>query len=222
MLKNSNENLKKWRIEKLNQCPNFPKYLYYFSNLDNIDSIVKSGILPKNYIIKENIPSESFANLKVQKLRKNTQCQISNKEIKYIHDLVPLYLNPKTPTLFSRRNIQDDIFFCLINSKNLLSDIDVNFAFTDGNATNLSTKFYYNLSNLNNLNWDIIKGEWWNDKTDGKRIRNAEFLIYPKIKVKYIEFISCRRHGTIDRLRPYIINQSIKLNVNKDLFFDTK
>ena len=47
MLKNSNENLKKWRIEKLNQCPNFPKYLYYFSNLDNIDSIVKSGILPK-------------------------------------------------------------------------------------------------------------------------------------------------------------------------------
>ena len=121
----------------------------------------------------------------------------------------------------TRKNIQEDVFFCLINSYELLSDPEVNFAYTDGNATNRITKFYYNLDSLNKLKWDIINSDRWNDKPDGKRIRNSEFLIYPGIKLKYIEFISCLRHKTIERLSDYIKGNAIKLNVNKDLFFDT-
>ena len=68
----------------------------------------------------------------------------------------------------------------MINSSELLTDTNINFAFTDGNATNLTTKFYRNLEDLNKLNWEIIMSERWNDKPDGKRIRNSEFLIYPK------------------------------------------
>ena len=215
------DNLKKWRKKKLKNCKEFPKYLYYFSELSNIENIIKFGILPKNKIIKQNIQSKSFANLEVQKYRKTIKCIISNKENKFLHDLVPLYLNPKTPTLYSRKNIQEDVFFCLINSYELLSDPEVNFAYTDGNATNRITKFYYNLDSLNKLKWDIINSDRWNDKPDGKRIRNSEFLIYPEIKLKYIEFISCQRHKTIERLSDYIKGNAIKLNVNKDLFFDT-
>ena len=220
MNNNTDNLLKKWRSEKIQKCKRFPEYLYYFSSLSNIKNIIKFGILSKNQILKKNIQSESFANLVVQKYRKNIKCEISNKEIKYLHDLVPLYLNPKTPTLYSRKYIQEDVFFCMINSSELLTDTNINFAFTDGNATNLTTKFYRNLEDLNKLNWEIIMSERWNDKPDGKRIRNSEFLIYPKIELKYIKFISCQRYKTIDKLEPYIKGKNIKLNVNKSLFFD--
>ena len=36
----------------------------------------------------------------------------------------------------------------------------------------------------NKLNLEIVMSERWNDKPDGKRIRNYEFLIYPKIELK--------------------------------------
>ena len=42
----------------------------------------------------------------------------------------------------------------------------------------------------------------WNDKQDGKRIRNSEFLIFPKIETKYIETISCYDAPALLRIGP--------------------
>ena len=88
---------------------------------------------------------------------------------------------------------------CLIDSKQLISDTGIEFAFTDGNAANRTTKFYRNLIDLNCLNWEIINSFSWNDKTDGKRIRNSEFLIFPKIDIKFIKMISCFDLDGVDR-----------------------
>ena len=213
------DNLKNWRKDKIKACKKFPRHLYYFSSMSNIDNIKKFGILPKNQIVRKNIHSVSIADTKVQEFRKSRKCTISNRVEKSIHDLVPTYLNPKSPTLYARRFLDDDIFFCLINSMKLLSDPDINFAFTDGNAANLNTKFFSNLEKLSELNWDIINGEYWNDKPDGKRIRNAEFLIYPQIKLKYIEYISCKHYKTLDKIRNVVGDKFIKFNVDKTLFF---
>ena len=106
--------------------------------------------------------------------------------------------------------------FCLINSMKLLSDPDINFAH-HGDPTNLDTNFL--AEKLSELNWDIINGEYWNDKPDGKRIRNAEFLIYPQIKLKYIEYISCKHYKTLDKIRNVVGDKFIKFNVDKTLFF---
>jgi len=34
--------------------------------------------------------------------------------------------------------------------------------------------------------WDVIRSENWNNYQDGKRQRNAEFLIHPKVPVSRI------------------------------------
>ena len=57
------------------------------------------------------------------------------------------------------------------------------FAFSDGNAGSNDTGFYYSLNNLDKIPWDVIRSHRWNDFEDGKRKRNAEFLIHPNIPV---------------------------------------
>ena len=178
MTQDDKEKLKSWRLQKLEECKQFPKYFYYFSFLDNLESIISNGILSKNEITKKKLNTKSFADVDVQNYRKDKDFFITGSQRKNLHDLVPLYLNSKTPTLYARKDIQNQLFFLSINSKKLITDMNINFAFTDGNATNQITKSYWKLDNLKNLNWEIINGQSWNDKKDGKRIRNSEFLIF--------------------------------------------
>ena len=52
MTEDVKEKLKSWRLQKLKECKQFPKYFYYFSFLDNLESIIANGILSKNEITK--------------------------------------------------------------------------------------------------------------------------------------------------------------------------
>ena len=55
MTKENKEKLKSWRIQKIEECKQFPKYFYYFSLTDNLESIIDFGILPKNEIEKKKL-----------------------------------------------------------------------------------------------------------------------------------------------------------------------
>lgn len=162
--------------------------LYYFSHLKNFESILKNGILSKNEILRINIGHKSFAEESVQNRRDPKIINLTGEISANLHDLVPLYLTSKTPTLSARREMQNDIFFAVIQSR-LLFDDDIEYAFTDGNAASMDTKFYYSLNKLSEIPWSVIKAPYWNDFADGKRKRNAEFLIYPKISVERIDKI---------------------------------
>ena len=167
----SKENLLTWRKNKLNQCKEFPEHLFYMSKKKNFKSIIENGILPQNKANK--IVYDSFADNEVQKLRSSISLYISGNKKKKLHDLVPLYFTPKTPTSSRIREDQNNIFFCKISSIKLITDINKDFAFTDGNAASLDTRKYYSLNSLNKLNWKNINSDSWHDKPDGKRIRNS-------------------------------------------------
>ena len=144
---------------------------------------------------------------------------ISDRTRRNLHDLVPLYFTPKTPTLYARQNNQYNFFFSKISSIKIISDLKKNFAFTDGNAASDLTKQYWNLKNLPKLKWDIILAESWADKEDGKRIRNAEFLIHSNIEIKFItEFIVLNPDLKI-KFEKILEKKNIKIPVNKDLDF---
>ena len=221
MTKENKEKLKTWRIQKIEECKQFPKYFYYFSFIDNFESIMSNGILAKNDIKQKKLITKSFADVDVQNFRKDMNFFISGSLKKNLHDLVPLYLTSKTPTLYARKDIQNQLFFLLINSKKLISDMSINFAFTDGNATNQTTKSYWKLDKLKNLDWKIINGQSWNDKKDGKRIRNSEFLIFPKIEIKHVDTISCYNTSSLLIISSILKKKNLKINtnVNKNLFF---
>ena len=55
MTQENKEKLKTWRLQKIEECKQFPKYFYYFSFIDNFESIISNGILPKNDIKQKKL-----------------------------------------------------------------------------------------------------------------------------------------------------------------------
>ena len=215
--------LAKWRQSKIVQCKEFPPYLLYLSKKENFESIIKNGILPQNETKKKSLSSGSFADIGVQDLRDRVTIYISNNNQYNLHDLVPLYFKALTPTLSVIRKQQENLFFCKVSSQKLISDTSKEFAFTDGNAASGFTNSYHSLNNLAKLNWEVINSEFWTDKEDGKRIRNAEFLIYPKIEIKYIFEFSVNNQKLKEKFETILLKKSIKIpvTIDKRCFFTT-
>jgi hypothetical protein len=218
---NNKKNLAVWRKKKITEFKAFPKYLLYFSKKQNFKSIIENGILPHNQTKDKKLKSQSFADVDVQKRRSKIHIHISNDKKYKLHDLVPLYFQALTPTLSIIRKQQEDLFFCKILSQNLISDTEKDFAFTDGNAASLDTIKYRSLNSLKKLNWTIINSEFWTDKVDGKRIRNSEFLIYPKIEIKYIFEFSVNNQKLKQELEGELLKKSLKIpvTIDKKCFF---
>tara|TARA_B100001964_G_scaffold214181_1_gene251601 strand:- start:358 stop:1038 length:681 start_codon:yes stop_codon:yes gene_type:complete len=213
---NNKENLASWRKKKIAEFKPFPKYLLYLSRKQNFKSIIENGILPHNQTKDKKLKSQSFADVDVQELRSRIDVHISGEKKYNLHDLVPLYFQALTPTLSVIRKHQEDLFFCKISSQNLISDTKIDFAFTDGNAASLETIKYRSLNSLKKLNWTIINSEFWNDKVDGKRIRNSEFLIYPKIEIKYISEFSVNNQKLKQEFENELQKKSLKIPVTID------
>ena len=127
-------------------------YLYYFSHLNNLESILRNGILSKNEVEKINLKYTSFAEETVQNRRHDIKIGLPDGSIGNLHDFVPLYFTSKTPTLYSRKDLQNNIFFLVIKSDIVLDD-RIRFIFTDGNAASSFTTFHSNTDKFLKFLW---------------------------------------------------------------------
>lgn len=215
--------LSSWRESKLNECKSFPSHLYYFAHKDNFESICKYGLLSKKEVRKRRIPHKSFAEQEVQFKRSIAKIYRSGDKTKNydIHDFVPLYFTSRTPTLYSRKNNQFDYFFLKINSKKIITNENTQFAFCDGNAASDYTLFFYDLAKLNYIDWNVIHAHYWNAIEDGRRKRNAEFLIFNCVSLEFVdEFIlyDDRYHNIFAKFKD-LYKIKIDINVDQKYFF---
>jgi len=91
------------------------QWLYYFFLLDNLISIIENGILPKNIVDNQIGASKSFANEEVQGKRHTRKIKLSSGNLVTIHDVVPLYFTPLTPTLSAVREQKNEICFAVVS-----------------------------------------------------------------------------------------------------------
>ncbi|MFQ5688304.1 MAG: DarT ssDNA thymidine ADP-ribosyltransferase family protein [Candidatus Scalindua sp.] len=159
--------------------------LFYLTYIENINSIINNGILSKNETVNREIKSTSFAFETVQERRDSKTIELSNNLKIPLHDLVPLYMTPRTPTLSRLRDKQDKLAFIVIDAQ-VICDEKTAFAFTDGSAAAHHTKSYSSLFKLSEIPWNVVNADRWTELEDGRRKRNAEFLIYPRIEARYI------------------------------------
>ena len=204
---------------------------YYFSLIDNFKNIIENGILSKNTIEKRKIPFSSFANMDVQNRRDNKVVDIyigrnntNSSESVSIHDLVPLYFTPRTPTLYAVRELHPDMFFIQIDTR-ILCDASISYCFTDGNAASKNTNSFNKIEDLDNLFWQVIHEEFWNEFEDGKRIRNSEMLIHPFVSPIWFKKIVTSNSGTKAKLQYTILNlknsqiSNLRFEVKPNYFF---
>lgn len=212
------QQLREWRCKMLNKYG--LNFFWYFAFIDNLPTILKYGILSKNEADRKGLKCRSFAEQTVQIRRKSRDIHLTNRQAYTVHDLVPVYLCPKTPTLSARRTIQSDIFFICITSQILLED-NIEFAFTDGNAASSISKCYHDLKNLRKLPWEVINADYWNNYEDGMRKRNSEFLIYPNISAShFIDIGVFNAYAKAKAKKILLINNSpLNVEIRKDWFF---
>ena len=187
-----------WRKNQLKD--NNIRVLWYLSHIDNFSSILRRGILPKNIVEKSMDSSKSFADEKVQSIRHKKSVYLTNKMNMNIHDLVPLYFTTKTPTLYARKDMQDNFFYCQIGAFFLCKE-KYNFSFFDGNAASKYSKAYTDLRKLSELPWHVIRSRnTYTGDSDYKRKKCAEILIHPSIPTKRIYRIYVNNENTEKRI----------------------
>lgn len=194
---------------------------YYFTYTENLKSILEYGILPKNEVIRRGLKYQSFAEETVQARRHYRHIILTNNNKYTIHDVVPVYLIPKTPTLSARRNQQEQIIFIRIIAS-ILRDDAIDFAFTDGNAASKDSRIFNDLNQLSELPWEVLRWNvYWQDFPDGKRKRNSEFMIFPRVTINYISEFGVSNADTLHYARNILTNNNCRkiVKIQHEWFF---
>jgi len=181
--------------------------IYHMTHIDNVESILKNGLLSHN----NGKVSVDISDHEVNDRRANKE-PIYHKSI---HSYVPFYFNPKNAMLYKRKSIQDNIVI-LTYDRNLLKKEGT--IFTDGNAASNGTEFYNHIKDLDSLPWSVIDAYTWYDKVDGRRRRMAEVLVPNKVKNKRLKTIICNSYSTHDKLYK-IVGDSVEIVVDHNFYF---
>jgi hypothetical protein len=107
-------------------------------------------------------------------------------------DYVPFYFAPRSPMLFkiSRRGVEQyregrqEPLIYLVTAVDMIERLGLPFVFSDGNCAKFITDVFDDLSDLDKVDWPLMKDRYWNDTaSDGDRMRRrmAEFLVYDRI-----------------------------------------
>jgi hypothetical protein len=188
-------------------------YVFHMTDVSNLKNILQYGLLSHNEAHSKGLNKTDIALQDVNQRRAN------KKPIHGIslHDYVPMYFNPKNPMLYRRKQIQNNIVILAIDRRVIYQNKSI---FSDGNAASDATKFFNNLSDLVRLNWQCIRNEYWNDYVDGKRIKCAETLTYPKIPIKYLKKIHCNSIQTKNIVDKMVsIERPFRVELNSKYFF---
>lgn len=191
-------------------------YFYHMTHKDNLRSILTNGLYSHNLAHRLGLNNQDIANNDVIQIRASKRDTINNL---YINDYAPLYINPKNPMLFVRREIEKDLVIIAFDRSLIYYP---NSIFTDGNAANRPTRFFNSLNDLNNLNWNCLNANYWNDFNDGTRLRMSEVLVKEKIPNTKIRKLFCCSPDTLSYVNGLITNyEFITADINSKYFFKT-
>lgn len=181
--------------------------LWHMTHVDNVQSIINSGILSHSDA-HAKISVTDISNNEVNTRRRRREPLFSRK----IHDYAPLYINIRNPMLYVKKDINDEL--CLLEiSLSVLEEESC--IYTDGNAAADATCFYHGADNVKDLPWEVLNANYWNDIPDGRRKRCAEVLVLDKIEPRHIKAIHCYSIDTAEILS----SRNIRASVSQQFFF---
>jgi len=126
--------------------------------------------------------------------------------------------------LVSCENGQDGLA-CIVSSAGIVDEAGLNYAFTDGHGIMAPlTNFYEDLSDLDKIDWDVMKAHYWRDTADDpdrKRRRQAEFLIHEFFPMECVIGIAVNKVSTVAKVRNLLgqLAESIQVKAKSGYFY---
>lgn len=167
--------------------------VYHMVHVDRLRSIIDRGALFADLTLKD-MGIEIGTSIAYENIRERRRDQI----VFGVPDLViggcvPFYFGTHTPMLYRAKmgkiegyeydGGQDPILYLVFRMVDLIREAqaaNLHWFFTDGNAAARLTNHYFNLAELNRLNWDVLHSSQWAGHRDEKQ---AEFLVEKQVKL---------------------------------------
>jgi hypothetical protein len=190
--------------------------IYHVTHIDNLPSIIKiGGLLCDSKVHSGQVAAKGIAHEHIKERRRSRNVDINPGG--NLCDYVPFYFGPRSPMLYSIHNGyvdgysegQDNIIHLVASIEDVVFH-GLSFVFSDGHAEMSISRFYNNIDNLNEIDWELMDSTWWNDTQeypDRKRKRQAEFLVRNFFPWKLIKKIGVRLTKTQSQIQ-VIIEQS--------------
>jgi hypothetical protein len=182
------------------------EFIYHMTHIDNVPGILKQGLQAHGNTFQKRDISNHDVNS-----RRSRREPVYGKRI---HDYVPFYFSPRNPMLFVQDN-RDEIVILVFKASLLYEE---GMLFTDGNASVGNTRFYDDLADLDNLNWNCINSSYWPDFRDGKREKMAEVLIPRNVNKSKIVAMLCNNKHTQRKVNQ-LTQQTINCLIAKNFYF---
>ncbi len=179
--------------------PKLPTAIFHSCAVDNLPSVLKAGGLwAKAFQEGQAIAFTNVAHSHIQDRRAKTTVPCGPGGV--LHEYVPFYFNPRSPMLYAiHKGKVEDCQVCqreMIHLVAYAQDVAGEwfpFAFSDGHGTMGFTRFFEDLSELDKLDWAVLRDKDFRDTDrdgDRKRRRQAEFLVHRFLPFKLIRFIA--------------------------------
>lgn len=162
-------------------------YIYHFTHMGNLPSIIASGAIVCDRICQASgVTCREIAYSSLKQRRMMTTVEVAPGGT--LGDYVPFYFGTRSPMLFTYKNgnvtgkpeNQDEIIY-LVSSVEYVAGRGLAFAFSDGHPIVEPKAFYNDLSKLNEVDLALMEQTYWfdtNSDPDRKRRRQAEFLVH--------------------------------------------
>jgi hypothetical protein len=193
----------------------FPgRFAYHFTSLENLGSVLKSGLLCTNEKNRRGITHVNVAAASIQGRRHSMVVPCASGTV--VHDYVPFYFSKKTPMQLG-----------VINKKNLDQELVIYFAvplgimdnhpgvvFTDASANTGQPPNFYPAKDshlLSQLNWVVIdsgKWSWPDDETRHQKM--AELLIPGGVSMQEVDHIIVWDAWAADHVRKIFSDAGVK------------
>ena len=159
------------------------RYVYHFTHIDNLHSLLKHGFLSNNH---PQFPKKhrSIAATGIQKRR--AEMRVTCAPGGFVHDYVPLYFGSVSPMLLSVVNAKNVDQYDILYFEFPITLADQPYAvFSDASAnTQVAPAFYSDPTDLDKLDWVAIDSRKWGNVDEGLRHRRmAELLVRGQLPI---------------------------------------
>jgi hypothetical protein len=177
------------------------KGLFYITHVDNIDSILRYGILSHALVEKRNISFTPIYNAQIVSNRRTKMTPNGDSLWNYAN----LYFQPRNPMLYRVIHEKDKKDIAIVGIRPDILKQQNSFVST-GNAASSPSEILPIKNGIKAIYemWKIINSEWWNDTDGSKRKIMAEYLVPSSVPSNLIQEI-------------YVANDTIAKNIRKDI-----
>lgn len=190
--------------------PPDPTPILRFIHVDNLHVYLRRGGIhapnstPNDGLVyRTNHNADIQAQRRIQRVPCGPGGAVHDYASFYFGYLSPMMLQLKTGRVPGYNDGQDPLIY-LVSAAQAVRDSGAGFVFSDGHGIAAFTKWFDDLANLDEVDWDMVYQRYWTDSTDDmdrQRRKQAEFLVHEFCDWSLISEIAVIDEGMGQRVR---------------------